>query len=61
MKVELKYGYDMDSLEFIDQLVRARLKNIYDNESKWNDNPEVVEALKTLLTYMGDVYGGLLD
>jgi len=52
MKVELDVNHNIDSVDLVDQLVKARLANIRDELDKWNESPEVAAACQTLLDWM---------
>ena len=52
MKVELDVDHKIDSVDLVDQLVRARLQHIANNLDSWNESPDVVNACEVLLDWM---------
>jgi hypothetical protein len=52
MKVELDVDHKIDSVDLVDQLVKARLAAIRDELDKWNESPEVASACQTILDWM---------
>ena len=52
MKVELDVNHKIDSVDLVDQLVRARLAEIQQNLFDWDDAREVQIACKTILDWM---------
>jgi len=52
MKVELDVNHKIDSVDLVDQLVKARLAQIRDELDGWNESPEVAAACQTILDWM---------
>jgi hypothetical protein len=52
MKVELDVNHKIDSVDLVDQLVRARLQHIANSLDSWNESPDVVNACEVLLDWM---------
>jgi len=52
MKVELDVNHNIDSVDLVDQLVKARLAWMKENLQQWGDAPNVVTACKILLDWM---------
>ena len=52
MKVELDVDHKIDSVDLVDQLVKARLAEIQKNLNDWDDAREVQAACKTILDWM---------
>ena len=52
MKVELEISHKIDSVDLVDQLVKARLQHIANNLDSWNESPDVVNACEVLLDWM---------
>jgi hypothetical protein len=52
MKVELDVNHKIDSVDLVDQLVKARLQHIANSLDSWNESPNVVNACEVLLDWM---------
>ena len=52
MKVELDVNHKINSVDLVDQLLKARLAEIRENLHQWGDAPNVVAACKVLLDWM---------
>jgi len=52
MKVELDVDHKIDSVDLVDQLVKARLQHIANSLDSWNESPDVVNACEVLLDWM---------
>jgi hypothetical protein len=52
MKVELDVNHKIDSVDLVDQLVKARLQHIANSLDSWNESPDVVNACEVLLDWM---------
>jgi hypothetical protein len=52
MKVELDVNHKIDSVDLVDQILKARLAEIRDELDKWNESPEVASACQTILDWM---------
>ena len=52
MKVQIDVDHKIDSVDLVDQLVRARLQHIANNLDSWNESPDVVNACEVLLDWM---------
>jgi hypothetical protein len=52
MKVELDVNHKIDSVDLVDQLVKARLQHIANSLDSWNESPDVVNACEVLLNWM---------
>ena len=57
MKVELDVNHKIDSVDLVDQLVRARLSEIQKTLNDWDDDREVQDACQTILDWMGSPVG----
>jgi len=54
MKVELDVDHKIDSVDLVDQLVKARLQHIANSLDSWNESPDaiVLNACEVLLDWM---------
>ena len=57
MKVELDVNHKIDSVDLVDQLVRARLSEIQKTLNDWDDDREIQAACQTILDWMGSPVG----
>jgi hypothetical protein len=52
-KILLKFEQNTAADEVLDQIVRARLKQIQEGLAAWRSDPEIQEACLALLDWMG--------
>ena len=52
-KILLKFEQNTAADEVLDQIVRARLKQIHEGLADWDSNREIQEACLALLDWMG--------
>ena len=52
MKVELDYDHKIDSVDFVDQLVKARLTHMRDSLKSWDSDLDIVVACQTIIDYI---------
>ena len=53
-KVNLKFDQHTTASEVLDQIVRARLKQIQEGLADWNSEPDIQAACQALLDWMGN-------
>jgi hypothetical protein len=52
MKVQVEVHDKVTSVDLVDRLMRARLAEIHNDLSKWESEPDIQAACKTLLDWM---------
>jgi hypothetical protein len=53
-KVNLKFDQHTTASEVLDQIVRARLKQIQEGLADWDSDREIQDACQSLLDWMGN-------
>jgi hypothetical protein len=53
-KVNLKFDQHTTASEVLDQIVRARLKQIQEGLADWNSEPDIQAACQALIDWMGN-------
>ena len=54
MKVQVEVHDKVTSVEFVDSLMRERLVEIHNDLLMWDSEPDIRNACKTLLDWMGN-------
>lgn len=53
-KIHLKFDQKTTADEVLDQIVRARLKQIQEGLADWNSEPDIQAACQSLIDWMGN-------
>ena len=53
-KILLKFEQNTAADEVLDQIVRARLKQIQEGLADWNSEPDIQAACQSLIDWMGN-------